>query len=143
MSIKPPSRSITEYTIYAVIGTLLELGILVAIVVWGLPYVGIDMPLWAVIILAIILMAFSGYTYTMGRRVLNRKLLHEIESMIGSTGIVSNISETGGYIKIHGELWKAVSESKLTAGEEIIVVDVDGFKLVVERKEDIKQVGFN
>ena len=138
MSIKPPSRAITEYTIYAVIGTVIELGIMVAIVVWGLPYVGIDMPFWVVVILALILIAFSVYTYNMGRRALNRKLLHEIESMIGSTGVVSTTNEKGGYIKIRGELWKAVSASKLTIGDEVVVIDVDGFKLIVERKQDIK-----
>jgi membrane protein implicated in regulation of membrane protease activity len=139
MSIKPPSRAITEYTIYAVIGTLLELGILVAIVCWGLPYVGIDMPVWAVILLAVLLLAFSYYTYTMGRKALNRKLLHEIEAMIGNTGIVATVHNDGGYIKIRGELWKALSDSKLSIGEEIVVVAVDGFRLVVAKKEQIGQ----
>jgi membrane protein implicated in regulation of membrane protease activity len=138
MEIKPPLRAITKYTVYALIGTLLELGILIAIVVWGLPYMDIAMPLWAVIVLAIILLAFSGYTYTMGRRALNRKLLHEIGSMIGSTGIVSTVNESGGYIKIRGELWKAISESKLTIGEEVVVVNIDGFTLIVESRRDIK-----
>lgn len=114
---------------------MFELAILVAIVIWGLPYVGIEMPLWAVILLPIILIAFSCYTYTMGRRALNRKLLHEIEAMIGSTGTVSTINESGGYIKIRGELWKAISESKLSIGQEIIVIDVDGFKLIVKKKK--------
>jgi membrane protein implicated in regulation of membrane protease activity len=138
MKIKPPLRAITKYTVYALIGTLLELGILIAIVVWGLPYMDIAMPLWVVIVLAIILLAFSGYTYTMGRRALNRKLLHEIGSMIGSTGIVSTVNESGGYIKIRGELWKAISESKLTIGEEVVVVNIDGFTLIVESRRAIK-----
>ena len=138
MSIKPPSKAITEYTIYTLIGTLLELGILVAIVVWGLPYMGIDMPLWAVIVLAIILLAFSGYTYSIGRRALNQKLLHETGSMIGSTGIVSSVNESVCYIKIRGELWKAISESRLTIGEEVVVVNTEGFNLIVASQKEMK-----
>ena len=136
MGIKPPSRAITQYTVYAAIGTLLELVILVAIVVWGLPYVGIDMPLWGIILLAILLLAFSFYTYSMGRRAVNRKLLHEIEAMIGCTGIVATVNKEGCYIKIRGELWKAVSDFKLKTGDEIIVTAVEGFKLVVEKKQN-------
>jgi membrane-bound serine protease (ClpP class) len=138
MSIKPPSRAVTEYTIYAVIGTLLELAILVTIVVWGLPYAGIDMPFWGLILLAILLLAFSYYTYTMGRKALSRKLLHEIDAMVGDTGIVATVNEGGGYIRIRGELWKALSDAELSIGQEIVVVATDGFKLVVEKKENIK-----
>jgi membrane protein implicated in regulation of membrane protease activity len=143
MGIKPPSKAITQYTVYALIGTLLELGILVAIIVWGLPYAGIDMPLWAVIVLAIIVLVFSGYTYTTGRRALNKKLLNEIGSMIGSTGTVSVVDESGGYVKIGGELWKAISESRLNTGEEVVVVNVEGLYLIVESKRDKKQAGFH
>jgi membrane protein implicated in regulation of membrane protease activity len=138
MSIKPPSKAITKYAVYALIGTLLELGILVAIVIWGLPYAGIDMPLWAVIVLAIIVLAFSGYTYNIGRRALDRKLLNEIGSMIGSTGTVSAVTESGVNINIRGEIWQAITESKLTVGEEAVVVNVEGFYLIVESERDKK-----
>ena len=139
MSIKPPSRAIAQYTIYAIVSTILELGILVAIVIWGLPYVGIEIPLWGLAILAMFLLAFSYYTYTMGRRALDKKLLHEIEAMIGSQGVVATVKKPGCYIKVRGELWKGISDSPLHIGQEVVVVAVEGFKLVVEDKN--KEIG--
>jgi membrane-bound serine protease (ClpP class) len=136
MSIKPPSRAVAQYTVYAIVGTIIELAILVAVVIWGLPYVGIEFPLWGLIILALFLLAFSYYTYTMGRRALNKKLIHEIEAMVGSQGIVATVKKTGCYIKVRGELWKAISDYPLRIGQEVVVVAVEGFKLVVKDKND-------
>lgn len=136
MSIKPPSRAVTQYTIYAIVGTILELAVLVAVVIWGLPYAGIEIPLWGLVILALFLLAFSCYTYSMGRRALNKKLLHEIEAMIGCQGVVATVRKGGYYLKVRGELWKGISESPLRTGQEVMVIAVDGFKLVVKPKND-------
>jgi membrane-bound serine protease (ClpP class) len=134
MSTKPPSKAVTRYTIYAASGALLELAIMMVIVVWGLPYAGIELPVWGIVTLAILLLAFSYYTYSTGSQALNRKMLNDIERMVGSTGVVVAVNEDGCYVKIHGELWDALSDSALSTGEEITIVAVDGLKLVVEKK---------
>jgi len=36
-------------------------------------------------------------------------------------------------VKVHGEIWKASSTEPIQKGEEVVIVDVDGLTLVVER----------
>lgn len=134
MRSKPVPRRVLLYTIYAVIGTIIEMCILMAILLWGLPAVDINLPVWAIVLLAILMLAYSYYTYRMGRKALSRKLLHEMEAMIGVSGFVVTEGGDNCYIKIRGELWKSLSDTPLIKGEEVVVVSVNGFKLVVESK---------
>ena len=59
--------------------------------------------------------------------------------IIGKKGIVvtdiNNIDYTGK-VKVSGELWSAISDSNLTKGTHIIVSEIDGVKLKVEKIED-------
>lgn len=62
-----------------------------------------------------------------------------VYSIIGKKGIVvtdiNNIDYTGK-VKVSGELWSAISDSNLTKGTHIIVSEIDGVKLKVEKIED-------
>ena len=125
------NRSVRGYTIYSIIGTLVELGILLAIVLWGLPFVGINIPPWGLAVLIIVLLGFSYYTYHMGRKALTRRFMHDQESIIGCEGRVMESFEHSGYVKIGNELWKATSEVPLDGGTEVVVTEVDGLKIKV------------
>lgn len=56
--------------------------------------------------------------------------------MVGQAGLVTKSISVGssGLVSTHGELWTAVAEVDITAGEEIRVVSVSGLKLTVKRK---------
>ncbi|MCX6005349.1 MAG: NfeD family protein [Chloroflexi bacterium] len=55
-------------------------------------------------------------------------------SILGGTGIVENELNPEGFIKIHGELWKAVTAGeRLEKGSRVIVTRVDGLKLYVKK----------
>ncbi len=66
----------------------------------------------------------------------------------GSQGLVGSIAETKsdfteqgkGKVFIHGELWDAQSTFKIKKGEEVLVKEVNGLKLIIEpltKKEDV------
>lgn len=63
------------------------------------------------------------------------------KSIIGKKGVVVKeinfANATNGQVKVSGELWSAFSEDKedLKEGTEIIVVDLDGVKLKVQKLE--------
>ena len=121
-----------NYTIYAIIGTLLEQGALVIIVRWWLPQFDIHISWWVTGILMFLLLMYSFYTYHMGRRALLQKSPVYPDTIIGSEGVVATPLDPTGYVKVKGELWKATSESDLEIGDRVVVTKIDGIRLVVE-----------
>ncbi len=118
--------------IYDVISTLLEEAALVAIVLWALPQIGVQIPLAGLIALMTAWLAYSVITYQMGSRALKRKPMVSLPDMVGGKGKVVSPLAPDGLVKIKGELWAAKSvDSKIDVGDEVIVVEQDGLKLVV------------
>jgi len=55
------------------------------------------------------------------------------EELIGRTVKAETDIDPEGMVKVHGEIWKASSTEPIQKGEEVVIVDVDGLTLVVER----------
>ncbi len=127
-------REMSARLILAIISTLLEEAALVAIVLWGLPYLGIhNFPLAGLIALMVAWGAYSVITYRMGSRALRRKP-EILLPLIGSKGKVVSPLAPEGLVRIKGELWQAESASgRIDTGEEVTVVGQDGLKLIVRR----------
>ncbi len=131
MFIKPKPRSTRGYTIYAITGTILESVLLLIVLLIILPLFNIILEWWAVVAIVVIELAISAFTYIMGRRALSKRLIYGLDSMIGCVGTVSTSLNPTGYIKIRGELWRAVCNENLEAGTEVIVTEMEGMKLTV------------
>lgn len=120
--------------IIAIVSTLLEEVALAAGVLWGLPGLGIHIPLWGLIALMAALGAYAVITYRMGSRALRRKPLDGATAMLGSEGKVVSPLAPEGMVRIKGELWRAKSASgKMDTGEEVTVVGQDRLKLIVRK----------
>ena len=120
--------------ILAIISTMLEEAALVVIVLWGLPQLGIHIPLAGLIALMVAWGAFSVFTYRIGSRALGRKPVTGLPAMIGSRGKVVSPLAPKGVVKIKSELWEAKSAGRrINAGEEVTVVEQDGLRLVVRK----------
>ncbi len=104
------------------------------IVRWGLPQLGIQIPLAGLIALMVAWLAFSVFIYQMGSRALRKKPVVGLPAMVGSKGKLVSLLATEGLVRISGELWVAKSAgTRIDAGEEIIVAGQDGLKLIVRR----------
>lgn len=124
----------TVRLILAIISTLLEEAALVVIALWGLPQLGISIPLAGLITLMVAWAGFSVFIYRMGSRALRRKPVTGLLSMIGGRGKVVSPLTPEGFVRIKGELWEAKSISgRIDTGEKISVVGQDGLKLIVHR----------
>jgi len=120
----------TARLILAIVSTILEEAAIVVIVLWGLPQLGIHMPLWGLIALMVAWGAYAIITYRMGSRALRRKP-EILLPLIGSQGKVVSPLSPEGIIRIKGELWQATSAGgNIDTGEEVTVVGQDGLKLV-------------
>jgi len=124
----------TARLILAIFSTLLEEAALVVVVLWGLPQLGIHIPLAGLIALMVAWGAFSIFTYRMGSRALRRKPLIGLPGMVGSKGEVVSPLAPKGVVRIKGELWESTSAGgRIDIGEEVTVVGQDGLKLVVRK----------
>jgi membrane-bound serine protease (ClpP class) len=118
-----------RYTVLAITTTLLEQAALVAVVLWLLPRVAINIPLWGLILMMIALGVYNYITYRLGKKALVKKPM--ISPDIGSRGRTTTPISPKGYVRINGELWQASSSSTIGAGEEIAVVGIEGMTLLI------------
>lgn len=124
----------TARLVLAIISTFLEEVAIVVIVLWGLPRLGIQIPWAGLIALMVAWLAFSVITYQIGSRALKRKPVVGLPAMVGSQGKVVSPLAPEGLVRIKGELWLAKSAGKsIDAGEEVIVIEQDGLKLIVHK----------
>ena len=116
--------------ILAIVSTLLEEAALVAVVLWGLPQLGIHIPLAVLIVLMVVWGAYTVITYRAGSRALRRKP-EILLPLIGSKGKVVSPLSPEGLVRIKGELWQATSSGgNIDTGEEVTVVGQYGLKLI-------------
>ena len=122
--------------IWAIFSTLLEEAAIAAIVLWGLPYLGIhNFPLAGLIALMVAWGAYSVITYRRGSRALRKEPLGGLPHMVGSQGEVVSPLVPEGLVRIKGELWQAKSASgRMDIGEEVTVVGQDRLKLIVRKR---------
>ena len=131
--------------ILAIISTLLEEAALVVIVLWGLPQIGIQLPLPGLLAVMVVWGAYSVFTYRIGSRALRQKPVMSLPDMVGCQGKVVSPLAPEGLVKIRGELWVAKSDSgEMKVGKEVIVVRQDSLKLLVRESsatDGLEQTG--
>ena len=121
--------------IFAIISTLLEEAAIVVIVLWGLPQIGIHIPLVGLVAMMAGWGAYSVIIYRISSQALKRKQMVGLPDMVGSKGKVVTPLAPEGLVRIGSELWVAKSTSgEMESGEEVIVVGQDSLKLVVHER---------
>ncbi len=119
-----------KFTAYATITSLLEELALVAVVLWLLPRLGINIPIWGLALLMIALGVYSYMTYQLGKKALDKKPI--VSPDIGNSGKATTPLTPTGYVRLGTELWKASStDSSIEAGEEVVVIGMQGVTLLV------------
>ena len=132
MDRKPP----LWYTVQAVISWMLEEAVLVAVVLWVLPYFNINIPLWGLAILMAALAVHSIIMYRIGRPTFLIRPRVAAEAIIGNEGKVTRRLAPEGYVKVQGVLWKATcDEAELEVGDEVVVVGIERLKLIVKPRK--------
>jgi len=68
-------------------------------------------------------------------RAYDRDRFRELQSLVGIEGIVEERLAPFGYVRVHGELWKAEvmeKETRVEKGEKVLVRDAHGLTLIVQ-----------
>ena len=125
------SKKINIKLIITIVISLADEAIILAIILLVMWQLGIEMPVWFIITLSLIFSAITFIIY----RALRKNPQLGFENMIGQSGFAVSPIARKGTVKIRGELWHAVTNSKnIEAGAEIIVVEQTGLKLTVIKK---------
>ena len=128
--------------IIAIVSTTLEEAALAVGVLWGLPKLGIHIPLWVLIIVMLAWGTYTVITYRMGSRALRKKPVDGLMAMVGSKGEVVSPLVPEGMVRIKGELWRAESASgEIDTGEKVTVVGQDRLKLIVCKRSSGDSAG--
>ena len=126
----------TPRLIIAIVTTLIEEAALVAIVLWGLPQMGVHLHVGVLIILMAALAVYAVTTYRLGSRALRKKPVVGLPGMVGARGKVVSDLDPEGLVRIKGELWESKTEGrKIDVGVEVTVVGQEGLKLIVKREK--------
>lgn len=122
----------------AIISTVLEEAALVAVVLIGLPRLGIEVHLAVLIALMVVWSVASVALYRVGSRALRRKPFITLPDMIDGRGRVVSTLDPEGLVRVKGELWVATSaDKKMDVGTNIIVVAQNGLKIVVRERKTL------
>ncbi len=116
---------------------LLAIGGVVSMVLGSLMLIKAEAPFLAIswsVILPVVGMAalFSLLVVGMGVRAMWRPASMGREGMVGVTGLAKTDLAPEGKILVHGELWDAVCEPSVKAGDHVQVTRVEGLTLYVQ-----------
>jgi membrane-bound ClpP family serine protease len=122
--------------IVAIATTILEEAAIFVVGLWGLPKIGVNIPLWGILLIMIVWVTYGTITYKAGTQALKQRHPTGLMNMVGIKGEVTSPLKPEGMVKVNGELWKARTENgNLAAGEQIIVVGQERLTLVVKKEE--------
>jgi membrane-bound serine protease (ClpP class) len=89
-------------------------------------------------ILPAVLITALFFTVVLGLawKAYRRKPSTGTEGMVGLEGkAASDINAEGGTVKVHGEIWSAVSDEAISSDERVVVEAVEGLKLKVRKTQ--------
>ena len=80
-------------------------------------------------------LSFMVFTRTLKKYHQKASTLTNVEGMVGKEVLVTEeITANGGYVKLYGDSWKALSlnGTNFSKGEKVVIVDMDGNKVTVD-----------
>ena len=114
----------------------LEEAALITIVLWVLPWFGINIPPWGIVVMATGLGTYSYLTGRLSKKALDKKPV--VSPDIGSKSKTVTSLTPDGYVRVSNELWKASSiDSTVRANKEVAVVGIDGMTVQIAPRERI------
>ena len=120
--------------IIAVVSTMLDELLVIVLLVWGLPKLGIKLPVAVLVLIGVLWTCFAVLMYVAGSKILRRKPISGLTDMVGFKGVVATALVPQGLVKIKGELWTARSVTgNIEQGSHIEVDGQEGLTLIVRQ----------
>ncbi len=107
-----------------------------SMILFDSPLPGGSVPMTTIIAMVIVLLAFMFIVVRAVINVHKTQVTTGREGIIGETGLaMDDFDSLGkGMVKVHGEIWSALSGEEIRKGEGVVVTDVEGMALKVRKK---------
>ena len=106
---------------------LFLIGVLLAIFVLPSPW-----GLVAIVVGGILDIVETGIFFWLSRR---RRVTVGVEALVGKSGVATSALSPEGQVRLNGELWRARCEAGCDPGTKVVVREIDGLTLLVQRAE--------
>ncbi len=127
-----PGKRIRLFALFNIASTVIEEAVLITVLLWLLPPFGIRIPLWLVVVLALVWAAWSYLSYRLGKRAVCKTPAVGPEAMVGIICRTTTPLSPVGYVQADIELWRACSiAGDIDAGVEVVTVGIKGLTLFV------------
>jgi len=117
---------------------LLDEIVIAALIILVLQESGVNVPFWGYVAAGLVCAALYWLLY---RLLLDQRRKSPVghEAMIGLTGECIRELNPEGLVRVHGELWKAVSRGgDVVEGEEVVVEELRGLTLTVKPMDELE-----
>ena len=91
------------------------------------------MPLTSAVALYVVILIFTGLIYILAIRAMRRPVETGSEEILNSTGEVIGTQGNLTQVRVHSEIWHAMSSDELHEGDRVKVVSMKGLTLNVRR----------
>lgn len=119
---------------------VLDEAIMVAIVLVILWKAGVTLSPLVITIVVLLMAVLVFVVYRAITSTAKMKVTGGKKGMLGLPGNVVTPLDPEGLIRVHGELWKAkCTDDTIVTQEKVIVVGIQGLKLIVKRKDVCEQ----
>lgn len=140
----PMDRKKRAYTLYSLVRLLFDEAILAVVLLWILPGLGINIPVWLLIGVMVAWAIYSCVTSSLVGRVIGRAAAVGTETLIGASGNTTTPLSPDGYVRVGTELWQAHSVSgDMEIGAKVVVVGINRLTLFVRPSTDTFDEGRN
>ena len=109
-------------------------GWILAVLLLAVLHRRLNLPLWAAIVLYLVYVGKDFILYPYLRSAYTSESKTGAEKLIGAEGRVQQQLDPEGYVRVHGELWRAVADppgETIPQGSRIHVREAHGMRLVV------------
>ncbi len=127
-----PSRK-RAYTLYSISRTIFEEAALAAVVLWLLPWFGINIPVWLLIVFMVAWAVYSCFISSLVEKVTDKAAAVGGGALIGIKCTTTTPLHPDGYVRVGNELWLAHSMSgDIDVEAEVVVVSIKRLTLLVK-----------
>lgn len=116
----------------AICSNLIEVAAIIILFRVVLPYWGINMPVYGLVLVILAWIILSTMIYRIGSRALDQSLVAGLPSMAGTRGVVVKELSPEGTVRINGEYWRAAAQEPVCSGWPVEVVSQEGMLLIVK-----------
>jgi membrane-bound ClpP family serine protease len=129
MGYKKRKRS---FMLVNLVTTTAEEAVLVTVLLVIIPLLGINIPIWLIVVFVLAWAAWSGLIYRLAIKTSQKIPVVGPETMVGTSCITTTALSPIGYVKVGSELWQARStQGDINSEAEVVIVEVKNLTLLV------------